>query len=87
MFEVRIHGRGGQGVVSAAELLAAAAFAEEYVAPAVAEFAVRHPGIEIELNFDQRIVDLVREGFDLAIRYGPLEESTSVARRIAPRRQ
>jgi len=67
-------------------LSVAAAFAEEFVAPAVAEFAVRYPGIEVELNFDQHIVDLVREGFDMAIRYGPLAESTYVARRIAPRR-
>jgi len=64
----------------------AAAFAEDFVAPAVAEFAARYPGIEVELNFDQHIVDLVREGFDMAIRYGPLAESAFVARRIAPRR-
>src|SRR5450631_1082456 len=64
----------------------AAAFAEEFIAPAVAEFAVRYPEIEVDLNFDQHIVDLVREGFDLAIRYGPLAESTLVARRIARRR-
>lgn len=64
----------------------AGAFAERYLAPACAEFMARYPQVSIELNFDNRIVDLIDEGFDLAIRYGELRQSGLVARRIAPRR-
>jgi DNA-binding transcriptional LysR family regulator len=63
----------------------AGAFAERYVAPVCAEFSARYPQVQLELVFDNRIVDLVQEGFDLAIRYGELKASTLVARRIAPR--
>jgi DNA-binding transcriptional LysR family regulator len=61
------------------------AFAERYLAPACAEFMLQHPGIQIELIFDNRIVDLIQENFDLAIRHGPLNKSGLVARQIAPR--
>lgn len=64
----------------------AGAFAERYLAPACAEFMTRYPRVQIELVFDNRIVDLIEEGFDLAIRYGELKQSDLVARRIAPRR-
>jgi DNA-binding transcriptional LysR family regulator len=64
----------------------AGAFAERYLAPACAEFMSRYPRVQIELMFDNRIVDLIEEGFDLAIRYGELKQSDLVARRIAPRR-
>ncbi len=64
----------------------AGAFAARYVAPVCAEFMAQYPLVRIELNFNSRIVDLIEEGFDLAIRYGQLEESGLVARRIAPRR-
>jgi len=63
----------------------AATFAERYVAPVCAEFAARYPEVQLELLFDNRIVDLIEEGFDLAIRYGELKSSALVARRIAPR--
>lgn len=64
----------------------AASFAERFVAPACAEFAARYPDVQMELVFDNRVVDLVEEGYDLAIRYGELRSSALVARRIAPRR-
>lgn len=64
----------------------AASFAERYVAPVCAEFAARYPAVQMELVFDNRVVDLVEEGYDLAIRYGELRSSALVARRIAPRR-
>lgn len=64
----------------------AGAFAERYLAPVCAEFMARYPEVQLELVFESRVVDLIREGFDLAIRYGELESSELVARRIAPRR-
>jgi DNA-binding transcriptional LysR family regulator len=50
-------------------------------------FLDRYPGLTLELNLDDRRVDLVEEGFDVAIRIGRLEDSNLVARKIAPCRQ
>jgi DNA-binding transcriptional LysR family regulator len=48
----------------------------------IAEFVERHPAIHVELSLSSRTVDLVAEGFDLALRAGRLTDSTLVVRRI-----
>lgn len=53
-----------------------------HLAPAVNQFAKEHPDLRIDLNFADRQVDLVEEGFDLAIRIADLTDSTLVARRF-----
>jgi DNA-binding transcriptional LysR family regulator len=50
--------------------------------PIVTRFVARHPHVRVEMSFTSRYVDLVEEGFDLAIRAGKLGDSTLVARRI-----
>lgn len=55
---------------------------EEVLAAAVASFARLHPALRVELLLEERYVDLVGEGFDLAIRVGTLADSSLVARRI-----
>lgn len=55
---------------------------EEVLAGAVASFVRRHPALRVELLLDERYVDVVGEGFDLAIRVGTLADSTLVARRL-----
>jgi len=50
--------------------------------PLLARFAHAHPAVEIELNITNRNVDLVAEGFDLAIRLGQLPDSGLVARKV-----
>lgn len=55
---------------------------EELLAPAVASFVLRHPGVRVELALEERFVDVVGDGFDLAIRVGDLADSRLVARRI-----
>ncbi|MBR9913141.1 MAG: LysR family transcriptional regulator [Gammaproteobacteria bacterium] len=66
-------------------LTVAGAFGERYVAPAAAIFMQQHPELSIELDFTNRNVDLVAEGYDLAIRAGVLKDSSLIARRIANR--
>ena len=59
-------------------------FAIHHLGAAVAQFQKRHPRIELELNLNDRQVDLVDEGFDMAIRIARLADSSLVARRITP---
>ena len=50
----------------------------------ITRFSARYPGIRVDLSLTTRAVDLVAEGFDLALRAGKLTDSTLVARRIGP---
>ena len=54
-----------------------------HLGPAIAEFARSHPDITLDMRLDDRFVNLVEEGFDLAIRIGTLTDSSLVARRLA----
>lgn len=58
-----------------------------HLAPSVTEFSEMHPGLIIHLDFSDRRVDLVEEGYDLAIRLAELRDSTLVARKLAPIRR
>lgn len=52
------------------------------VIPRLPEFLAAHPGVELELGSTDRLVDVVREGYDCVVRVGPLDDSGLVARRI-----
>lgn len=54
----------------------------QYLGNMISEFLAAHPDIYIELEATDRIVDLIEEGFDVAIRFGPLPESTLIARKL-----
>lgn len=58
-------------------------FATIYMAPLIAEFARRYPGISFDLDLSPRRVDLVAEPFDVAIRMGEQPSSTLIARLLA----
>ena len=60
---------------------------ERHLTAAICEFQSRWPGVQFALTFTDRVVDLVGEGFDLAVRIGRLEDSTLKARRIAEARR
>jgi DNA-binding transcriptional LysR family regulator len=58
-----------------------------HLAPAIQAFMALHPEVEFDLDFNDRQVDLLQEGFDVAIRIAQLPDSSLIARRIAPIRQ
>jgi DNA-binding transcriptional LysR family regulator len=55
-----------------------------HLAPAIQDFMALHPDVEFDLDFNDRQVDLLQEGFDVAIRIAQLPDSSLMARRIAP---
>ena len=59
-------------------------FGRLHMAPMIPEFLKKYPKIRIELVMDDKVVDLVTGGFDIAIRGGALPDSSLVARRLAP---
>ncbi|HAU8262664.1 TPA: LysR family transcriptional regulator [Kluyvera intermedia] len=56
-------------------------FGRQCVAPLLITLAQEHPGLELEMSFSDRVVDLVGEGFDMAVRNGILADSTVLAAR------
>jgi DNA-binding transcriptional LysR family regulator len=68
-------------------ITASATFARSYLSSVVSSYLTRYPKVSVELDLTDRMVDLVAEGVDLAIRYGALEDSTLIAQQIAPCRR
>lgn len=59
-------------------------FGTLHLGPAIARFMTQCPDVSIELDLSDRFVDIVGEGYDMAIRIGHLADSSLVARHIAP---
>jgi DNA-binding transcriptional LysR family regulator len=53
-----------------------------YLGAICARFVEAHPDVNVELEASDRVVDLIEEGFDVAVRFGALTESTLIARRL-----
>lgn len=68
-------------------LTVAGAFAEQYIAPAAVDYMQHYPRMVVELDFSNRVVDMIAEGYDLAIRAGALQDSSLVATRLVDRNQ
>jgi DNA-binding transcriptional LysR family regulator len=86
--EAELAARGaGSGLTGRLRVCAAVTFARIHLMPRISEFLVRHPDLEMEVVLDDRNVDLVQEGIDVALRMGRLADSTLTARRIASGRQ
>jgi len=64
-----------------------ASFGHLYIAPLVPRFAARYPKVRLALSLSDRAVNVIEEGFDLAIRIGELEDSSLAARKLAPNRR
>lgn len=65
-------------------MAAPTSFGLRWLQPALTRFMERWPGLRVEISFNDRTIDLLADGFDLAIRGGRLADSTLVARRLAP---
>ncbi len=64
-----------------------ASFGHKHIAPLVPPFAARFPKIQLAFSLSDRTVNVIEEGFDLAIRIGELEDSSLAARKLAPNRR
>jgi DNA-binding transcriptional LysR family regulator len=58
------------------------AFAADIVGPAIGRFAALYPGIRLEISVSNQVEDLIAGGFDLAVRIGPLEDSSLIRRSL-----
>lgn len=63
------------------------AFASNYLAPSLPDFVARHPEVRVELAVTDRVVDLIVEQVDVAIRTGKLRDSPLIARKIGETRR
>jgi DNA-binding transcriptional LysR family regulator len=75
--EVRQREASPRGVL---RLTAPLSFAENYLGDIVSEFLAENPAVQVTLDLTDRYVDLVAEGYDLALRAGPLADSTLKAK-------
>lgn len=62
-------------------------FGVQYLAPLLPEFMAQYPDLSVDITFNDRFVDLVDEGFDLAIRIAHLPDSSLIARKLADSRR
>jgi DNA-binding transcriptional LysR family regulator len=82
--EAELEARGaGAGLSGRLRLSASTTFARLMLVPRLPEFLARHPSLDIDVILDDRVIDLVSEGIDIALRLGTLADSTAVARKIA----
>src|SRR5690606_33373719 len=68
-------------------LTCATTFGERFLAPLVHDFMRHHSQLEVRMHFTNRQVDIIDEGFDIAIRMGKLQDSSLLARRLCERRE
>ena len=74
----------GAGLTGRLRVCAAVTFARLHVIPRLPKFLAAHPGLTMDVILDDRVIDLVEEGVDVALRMGSLENSSSLtARKVA----
>ena len=78
---------GGVKASGHLRITAPAGFGRRHVAPLVPAFLQQHPDVSLSLNLSDRVVDIVNEGVDCAIRVGDLPDSSLVSVRLADNRR
>ena len=76
--------QSGELVSGTLTVTTSATFGRLHLSPLLLEFMALHPRVRVHVDLNDRVVDLVTAGFDLAVRVGALADSTLVARRLAP---
>ena len=66
---------------------ASISFGQRQIVPLVPEFSARYPGIRVDVQFSDRMVDIVEEGIDVAVRVSAPASSALIARQLAPDRR
>ena len=78
---------GGVKASGHLRITAPAGFGRRHVAPLVPKFIAQHPDVSVSVNLSDRVVDIVNEGFDCAIRVGDLGDSSLISVRLADNRR
>lgn len=66
------------------KITAPTSFSRLHIAPLLPEFLTRYPEIQLDVHLTDNFVDIIREGYDVAIRIGELQDSSLVARKLSP---
>jgi len=78
---------GGVKASGYLRVTAPAGFGRRHVAPLVPRFIHQHPDVNVSLNLSDRVVDIVNEGYDCAVRVGDLPDSSLISVRMADNRR
>ncbi len=78
---------GGVKASGYLRVTAPAGFGRRHVAPLVPRFIAQHPDVNVSLNLSDRVVDIVNEGYDCAVRVGDLPDSSLISVRMADNRR
>jgi DNA-binding transcriptional LysR family regulator len=78
---------GGVKASGHLRVTAPAGFGRRHVAPLVPGFIAAHPDVSLSLNLSDRVVDIVNEGYDCAVRVGEMPDSNLVSVRLADNRR
>lgn len=78
---------GGVKASGHLRITAPGGFGRRHVAPLVPRFVALHPDVSVSLNLSDRVVDIVNEGFDCAVRVGDLPDSNLISVRLADNRR
>lgn len=76
----------GGAVIGRLRLSAPVSFGVRHIAPILGDLLRHHPRLELDISYSDRFEDLIAERYDLAIRIGALQDSSLIARKIAPAR-
>ncbi len=82
--EARIVFKGGtQNVQGKLRITVSSSYGRLYIVPFISEFIKRYPELEIEIDFNDGMVDLIEHGHDVAFRIGELQSSSLLARKLS----
>jgi DNA-binding transcriptional LysR family regulator len=78
---------GGMKASGYLRITVPAGFGRRHVAPMVPRFMAQHPDVHLSLNLSDRVIDIVSENFDCAVRVGDMPDSSLVGVRLADNRR